>query len=243
MSAYRTSQLRRERFKKPAACKSAPLSHQCNGSPGPASRQLPETARSHSATDLNGQVQYPAGHSEKSSADRKERHIQVQFAETEQYQDVNPCTLSENKSLHSHLASDPVISYITSARLKLSLDTRPDSHPLEPVDRGSLLSTSKPVHVAAGIKDLKMLSRRLSSLQAAMEYREKTSTVKEGSDPSGFVYCLRKDLGSLNMRYNPYDLRIVSSEKARAMGRYYTISAFTVTEVRSSITCIILSAT
>ena len=49
------------------------------------------------------------------------------------------------------------------------------------------------------------------------------------------MYCLRKDLGRLNSRYNPYDLRIVSSEKARTLESYYTVSAFTVTEVSCSI--------
>ena len=234
VAAYRTSQLRRERFKKPAVCKSAPLGRQHSGPPGPASRQLPEATHSHSATELNRHVHYPVGRNEKSSAYREEPKPRIpSFAETDHEQPPQR-TLNDSQYSYSQLASDPVISYITSTRLKLGLGTRPNSYPSDPVGGGSLPATSKPMHVAAGIRDLKMLSRRLSSLQAAVEHREQTAE-EEGPDPGGFVYCLRKDLGRLNSRYSPYDLRIVSSEKARTLESYYTVSAFTVTEVSCSI--------
>ena len=238
VAAYRTSQLRRERFKRPAACKSAPLGRQHGGPPGPASRLLPEAAHSHSATELNGHVHYSASRNEKSGAYREELqpHKTASFAENDHEQPPQH-TSNDSQYLYSQLSSDPVISYITSARLKLGLETSPTSCPSDPVSGGSLLSSSsKPMHVAAGIKDLKMLSRRLTSLQATVAHREQT-TEEEGLDPGGFVYCLRKDLGSLVSRCNPYDLTIVSSEKARTLERYYTVSAFTVTEVSYSIIC------
>ena len=178
VAAYRTSQLRRERFKKPAVCKSAPLGHQHSGPPGPASRQLPEATHSHSATELNRHVHYPVGCNEKSSAYREEPKPRIpSFAETDHEQPPQR-TLNDSQYSYSQLASDPVISCITSTRLKLGLGTGPNSHPSDPVGGESLPATSKPVHVAAGIRDLKMLSRRLSSLQAAVEHREQTAEEK-----------------------------------------------------------------
>ncbi len=86
------------------------------------------------------------------------------------------------------------------------------------------MATSGPI---AGIKDLRMVSKRLSNLQGATA-KQSGSHMQPGSE---FIYCLRQDVGDLRMRYNPYNLQIVAPEKARALGSYYTVSAVSVAQV------------
>jgi len=122
--------------------------------------------------------------------------------------------------------SDPISSYITSARLCLGLEVRPERNPSKG-EREDVLATAGPI---AGIKDLKRLSRDLSNL------RSPQVRLKQGLDRGDFVYCLRKDVGSLRERYNPYNLEIVSSEQARSQRKYFTVSAFSVTKVSRFLT-------
>lgn len=123
--------------------------------------------------------------------------------------------------LKAQQQSDPISSYITSARLCLGLEVRPERNPSKE-ERENVLATAGPI---AGIKDLKRLSRDLSNL------RSPQLRFKQGLDRGDFVYCLRRDVGSLRERYNPYNLEIVSSEQASSQRKYSTVSAFSVTEV------------
>lgn len=117
---------------------------------------------------------------------------------------------------------DPVLAYITAQRAKLGLQTSPMKNPdvLE-ADRfrESVVATSAPV---TGIKDLQMLSKKL-------QLEPKASV--NAAIASDFVYALRGN-SSVNVCFNMFDLRIVSSEKARKHSTYYTISAFSIAQVR-----------
>lgn len=101
---------------------------------------------------------------------------------------------------------------------------RTERDPL-PADRESVMATSGPI---TGIKDLKMVSKKLSGLQGTSAKQRGLCVQQSGSD---FVYCLRRDLGDLKRRYDPYDLEIVASERARRLGTYHTVSAFSVSQV------------
>ncbi len=114
---------------------------------------------------------------------------------------------------------DPVLAYITAQRSKLHLDTIPNGNPEEEV-RDSLVATSGPI---AGIKDLKLLSRKLLELQGGG---------KEQNSVSDFVYAIRES-GDGKCVINPYNICIVASEIARRHDVYYTISPFCVAEVCS----------
>lgn len=241
LTTYKTSKLRRERFKKPPTCKSAPLGH----------RQPADLAKgicSHSATNLNEhpqvrgdpftgpEVKYPqpalhnldhTAHKENPSETVVKPVNSLQKLESDDC--IKLASYSQIQVSPPRLDSDPVISYITSTRLQLGLDSQPEKNPL-PSERESLVASSKPI---TGVKDLKLLSRKLSSLQTALEksFSHDGRSMDSESALVDFVYCLRRDLGNLKMRLNPYALRIVSSEMARAHERYYTVSAFSVAKV------------
>lgn len=213
---YRTAQLRKGRFKKQAACRSAPPD--CTLEEG--RLKPPEKGHAHSETDLSN------WNSTSELIEDSQKNKQVQF----ETGDILACapaqdnlSLATASSLESSQQQvDPILSYITSVRVSLGLEVKPERNPTEG-ERESMLTTAGPI---AGIKDLKRLSRNLLNLQSAQ------GKLAQRGD---FVYCLRRDMGSLKERYNPYNLEIVSLEQARAQGKYFTVSAFSVTEV--SISC------
>ena len=116
--------------------------------------------------------------------------------------------------------SDPVQEYIEHSRESLGLETAPLQHSTDTCTpaglRESLLVSSGPI---TGVRDLKALSRRLSEI---------SSPTKSSSSSVEFMYALSKE----NKKGCPvYDLYFTSADKARAQGRYYTISALNVSEV------------
>lgn len=208
---YKTAQLRKGRFKKQAACRSAPPD--CTLEEG--RLKQPEKGHAHSETDL---IINNWSSTSKLIGD-SQKNKQVQF-ETGDILACAPAIDNTSLATASSLEGgqqqlDPILSYITSIRLSLGLEVKPERNPTEG-ERESILTTAGPI---AGIKDLKRLSRNLLNLQSAQAHR------------GDFVYCLRRDMGSLKERYNPYNLEIVSLEQARAQGKYFTVSAFSVTEV------------
>ena len=171
--AYKTTQLRRDRFKKFGNCKSAPISAKAPRS------STTSDSKSHSSTNFT-------------------------------------CTV-DNQTLST---SDPVQEYIEHSRESLGLETVPLQHSTDTSTpaglRESLLVSSGPI---TGVRDLKALSRRLSEI---------SSPTKNSSSSVEFIYALSKD----NKKGCPvYDLYVTSADKARAQGRYYTISALNVSEV------------
>lgn len=132
---------------------------------------------------------------------------------------------SSDEGLVKESPKDPILVYITTQRAKLGLETFPTNNPeelecSEEKFRHSLVATSAPI---AGVKDLKLFSRRLASLLSEQQHLGDTATIA-----NEFVYAVwRGDCRSCN----PYDLCIVPPDKARSQQRYCTISAFTVTEV------------
>ena len=119
--------------------------------------------------------------------------------------------------------TDPILEYITAQRSKLCLDTVAKSDPNEIGTSGSrefLMASSAPI---AGVKDLQQFSRKLLTLQGEQKNITKDVT-------NDFIYALRKDQDGKS-RLNPYDLCIVSFDKARQQNRYFTISALSVAEV------------
>ena len=210
---YKTSQLRirRDRFNKPGTCKSAPLDHR---------RASADSLHSHSTTEVVDQshgIKPSSSHMSAEYSPYQATNAEVEVKDEGQ----DKADPTQGEAIRS---SDPILSYITTARLRLGLPVESDRHSVE-TSRESVVVSSGPI---AGIRDLRLLSRRLSSLQAVLDQ----DTAVQGEGSSGdFVYCLRGDLGSLKVRCNPYDLRIVESEEARVQGRYYTVSAFSVAEV------------
>ena len=121
-------------------------------------------------------------------------------------------------------SGDPVLAFVVSQRMKLGLKTVamkcPDKSESSSY-RESLVATSAPM---AGVKDLKLFSKRLSTLQDS-HGKEKLAGIA-----SEFVYALRRDSNAA-VTFNPYDLYIVSPGTARCHSQHYTISAVSVTEV------------
>ncbi len=118
------------------------------------------------------------------------------------------------------------MAYIVSQRLRLGLDTLAMKFPDESKSsnyRASLVATSAPI---AGIKDLKMLSRKLSNMQMDSKF----GGTKAAAIANEFVYALRKDTNAA-VNFNPYDLFIVSPDIARQYSKHYTVSAFNISEV------------
>ena len=215
LMTYKTAHLRRGRFKKPAACKSAPPDRKSGNKPQ-------ERDYAYSETDLSAN-RYSTS---ETKTRVEEGGQQMQFEAGEAQGIVSSArdtvhSLTGRGALKSQQQSDSIASYITSARLCLGLKVNPERIPSEG-ERESILATAGPI---AGIKDLKRLSRDLSSLQSTQ------LRLKHGSDIGDFVYCLRRDVGNLRERFNPYNLEIVSSEQARAQRKYFTVSAFSVAEV------------
>lgn len=205
---YKTAQLRKGRFKKPAVCRSAPPDRMLEEG-----RLKPqEKGHAHSETDLSNW--------NSTIGDSQDKQVQFETGDTVAYAPaIDSLSLAAASSLESSQQQlDPILSYITSVRLGLGLEVKPERNPSEG-ERESMLTTTGPI---AGIKDLKRLSRNLLNLQNAQ------GNLAQRGD---FVYCLRRDMGSLKERYNPYNLEIVSLEQARAQGKYFTVSAFSVTEV------------
>ena len=194
VKSYKTSQLRRERFKKSSSCRSAPLVHP-NGKD--------------KSTD-----EYDEFENEPGTLNGSRSAVELENSAPE----VSVPLLN---SVVKNQEADPILAYITTARYKLGLGTKPERYlsMLSSADAGTTRETaiagSGPI---TGVKDLKLLSRRLSSLSDTM--------AAHGSVE--FVYALRSDIPS---KFNPYDLRIVSAEEARTHQSYYTISAYSVTQV------------
>lgn len=128
----------------------------------------------------------------------------------------------------NQVCDDPILSYIKCARDSLGLTTEPtQSSSKHESLRESLLVSSGPI---AGVKDLKLLSRRLSTLDS-VHYEAAKKPASDDSIGGGFVYALRKEN---KKRCNVYDLYITQQDKAKAQGRFYTVSAFSVSEVCES---------
>lgn len=142
------------------------------------------------------------------------------------YKDMKGIASSSHRTLKRAPVDDHILAYITAQRLVLGLETavtrNPDAAEADSF-RGCLVATLAPV---AGIKDLQHLSKTLASAERGEVQRDRRATfVNE------FVYALRRDTG-VGGDFNPYDLVIVPSDRARMHGCYYTISAFNVAEVR-----------
>lgn len=213
LKTYKIANLRKGRFKKPVVCKSAPPDHMLAEE-----RNKPhERDYAYSETDLS----VNSSTSEINEGGQMGKQMQLETDETQLVLSAFDTVHSLTKPLKAQQQSDPISSYITSARLCLGLEVRPERNPSKG-EREDVLATARPI---AGIKDLKRLSRDLSNL------RSPQLRLKQGLDRGDFVYCLRRNVGSLRERYNPYNLEIVSSEQARSQRKYFTVSAFSVTEV------------
>ena len=130
--------------------------------------------------------------------------------------------------IDNSLSEDPILTYIKQSRECLGLDTVPSQHMSDVSTsvtmRESLLVSSAPI---TGVKDLKVLSRRLSGFDSPTK---RDSTVE-------FVYAVAKE----NSRgCSVYDLCITEPDRAKAQESYYTVSAFNVSEVRW-FNCMVLS--
>lgn len=136
-------------------------------------------------------------------------------------QDTKALASSSHRTLRRLSAVDSVLDFIITQREYLGLETEATKYPdgSEASNyRETVMATSAPV---AGIKDLQLLSKRLAGAQKE-PHRDIANE---------FVYALRRDVPGDS---NPYDLHIVSSERARMHDSYYTVSAFNVAEVRAS---------
>ena len=139
--------------------------------------------------------------------------------------DTKSLASSSHRTLRRLSVIDSVLDFIITQRERLGLETEATKFPdgSEAANyRETMMATSAPV---TGIKDLQQLSKRLASVQKEPG-REKCAAIA-----NEFVYALRRDVAG---NFNPYDLHIVSSERARIHESYYTISAFNVSEVRAS---------
>lgn len=131
---------------------------------------------------------------------------------------------SSHRTLKRAPVADPILAYITTLRSRLGLETVPTKHPNASEAesfRESLVATLAPV---TGIKDLQHLSKMLASAEKDLERERHAAYANE------FVYALRRDVGVAS-GFDPYDLVIVPSDRARMQDSYYTISAFNVAEV------------
>ena len=131
------------------------------------------------------------------------------------------CSISHEGNAVGSEVEDFVVGFIMIQRAKIGKATHAMRHPEEVP---SLATT--PIHVT-GIKDLKLFSRKILQLQSDKPWILEETYV---SGPNEFLYALGRE-GVDGIR-NPYDLCIVASDKARTQSRYYTISAFNVSEVR-----------
>lgn len=142
------------------------------------------------------------------------------------YKDANALASSSHRTLKRAYVGDSVLAYITTQRERLGLETvamkNPDASEATSF-RETFVATSAPV---AGIKDLQQLSKKLAIAQKEPRRDRSVAIANE------FVYALRKDVGVAG-DFNPYDLHMVPSETARMHTSYYTISAFSVAEVRN----------
>ena len=193
---YKTTQVRKERFKKVGNCKSAPLRHPI----------LTSTSENKSLSTTN------LDNSSTSHLFERRDPLLKGLTHPESHQKCD----------------DPILSYIKSARDSLGLTTEPaqgySGASAHDSLRESLLVSSGPI---ASVKDLKLLSRRLSSLHS-VHYEATNKYANEESVGGGFVYALRKEN---QKRCNVYDLYITQPDRAKAQGRFYTVSAFSVSEV------------
>ena len=139
VEAYKTSQLRKERFKKLPVCKSAP--HIIRAEDDTVAKRLEATSslRSHSAAELDKEG------APITSSVATQGHLREDFFKMD----------------------DPVLAYVKSARYRLGLETRLDrSHGSE--EEGGGRDSLVAGVVVAGVRDLKLLSQRLSSLQVGI---------------------------------------------------------------------------
>lgn len=118
---------------------------------------------------------------------------------------------------------DHILAFIVIQRAKIGRMTEARRRPEE--DKS--LSTAS-AHIA-GVKDLKLFSWKILQLQL------EDSHVASAND---FVYALVRE--GVDGQRNPYDLCIVASSKARSQDKYYTISAFSVSEVSTKIDAVVL---
>lgn len=143
------------------------------------------------------------------------------------YKDVKGLCSTSHRTLKRTPVDDPILAYITAQRSRLGLQTmitrNPDASEANTF-RESLVATLAPV---AGIKDLQHLSKKLAGVEREPQGDRRAVFANE------FVYALRRDVGVAS-EYNPYNLVIVPSDRARIHSNYYTISAFNVAEVSLS---------
>ena len=110
---------------------------------------------------------------------------------------------------------DKLVQCITSLRAIAGEDS---SSKLEYASDSSSGRRMTPSHIA-GVRDLKAFSQKSRV--------EKKAFLGATSD---FVYALARS--SAEGKWNPYELEIVPAEKARAQEVYFTISAFSISQVR-----------
>ena len=120
-------------------------------------------------------------------------------------------------------STDPVLAYIMSQRLRLGLKTEAMKYPDES-ERETLVAMPAPI---TGIKDLRTFSKKLSSLHSS---ESKVGQGRAAAIANEFVYALRKD-SNIAVRFNPYDIYMVSPDTARRHDKHYTVSAFTISKV------------
>lgn len=120
-------------------------------------------------------------------------------------------------------SDNQVLSWIRTKRANLGLVSKLEQY-VHQVDEATDITTRESILAVvgpiAGVKDLKLLSQHLSNIR-----------VQEPPIDAEFVYALRVDQDVLNAKYNPYHLRIVSSDIAHTHDVHYTISAYYVTKV------------
>lgn len=137
-----------------------------------------------------------------------------------------PTKSADNQEVKSHSSTDlnqivnmskedSVLEYIKHSREIIGLETVPSQFP-------SVTNTAEDSRgPITGVRDLRVLScrRRLSG---------KSSQTKKSLESVEFVYALPKE----NTKgCSVYELYITTAEKARAQTKFYTISAFNVSEV------------
>lgn len=125
---------------------------------------------------------------------------------------------------------DPILCFIMVQRAKIGQTTHAKRRP----EAADCLTTTS-IHVA-GIKDLKLFSKKILQLQSEEPWNLEEPHVSGANE---FIYALGRVGG--DGKPNPYDLFIVGPDKAMTQNRYYTISAFNVSEVRYCCVCCVRS--
>jgi len=147
----------------------------------------------------------------------------------------SPQVKFETKSLISHIredlegsvdsleeGDDKLLQCITSLRAISSKDDSA-SKLWSVSDKASGVGRRTPSHIA-GVKDLKAFSQQRSRVE------KKAAAAAAPGTTHDFVYALAKS--GVGEKWNPYELDIVPAERARGQEVYFTISAFSVSQVR-----------